>query len=311
MRLFRSGGSDSEPEPEVPEWAAFFDREALAAFIGLVDDALERGGGGEREYYEDAVDVELAGQPVTLGLSNLAQKCHPEPRAEWAGIVEEHIDGVLEIIREREPEVPLEDALPRLRLQPMWRPEMPDDLEVVGFSFADDVVASLELAFDNGVAGVTPEDVARWGRPEVELLERAAKNTRTADGVEIGEREIEGARCVVALSEGFIAASQALWPDCLVDDLPDEGALVAMPNRHVGLVCPLRGAAVAGAIRALLPWAHDRYLAGPGSISPHLYWWTPDRTLLLPSEVDEGTVRFAPPQEFAELLDRLAADDSR
>ena len=49
------------------------------------------------------------------------------------------------------------------------------------------------------------------------------------------------------------------------------------------------------------------YREGPGSISPHLYWWREGRFAQLPSKVTATSVTFSPPDVFvSEVLDRLS-----
>jgi len=84
------------------------------------------------------------------------------------------------------------------------------------------------------------------------------------------------------------------------------GALVAVPTRHCLIAHPMvaRETALA-ATQALLMNAARLYDAGPGAISPHLYWWRDGEMALLPGSVERDRVELRPPPEFVAALERL------
>jgi hypothetical protein len=44
---------------------------------------------------------------------------------------------------------------------------------------------------------------------------------------------------------------------------------------------------------------------GPGSISPYLYWYHDRDFTVLPYELEDQSLKFVPPDDFAELIDEL------
>ena len=83
-----------------------------------------------------------------------------------------------------------------------------------------------------------------------------------------------------------------------------------MPNRHLAVLLAIEGLGVMEAVAALVPVVAKRYEEGPGSISPHLYWVREGEPLLrIPVAVGENGPQVFPPDEFVELLNRLAEDD--
>ncbi|WP_431983838.1 hypothetical protein [Streptomyces qinglanensis] len=51
-------------------------------------------------------------------------------------------------------------------------------------------------------------------------------------------------------------------------EIPDEGVLLVVPNRHNLVFCPLTNRHVAEAVNALAQFAQGAYEDGPGRLSP-------------------------------------------
>jgi hypothetical protein len=69
---------------------------------------------------------------------------------------------------------------------------------------------------------------------------------------------------------------------------------------------PIRDLGVIGAVNHLLILANRMYADGPGSVSDSLYWLRDGVFERLAGEVQGEDVRFAPPDEFVEVLNGLA-----
>jgi hypothetical protein len=310
MPIFRRR-RDKEPPP-IPEWASFFDREEYRTFLGLVDIALERQGHEEREWGDGVVQVLLDGEPHTLGLANLAQMVRGEPREDWEAIVGEHFRRLGEVRRDSD-DVPFEAAEPILKLRLWRREDLPEELDHVSRPFADDLVLMLSLDWPEAVTNVTSEQVAAWGRGEEKLFAIAERNTREEPDIEQDELvNGEGARAVVCFGDSFFASSQVLWPERYLGDLPPDGALVAVPHRHMAWMYALTDVRALRVINEAAGWVHQVHVEGPGSISSQLYWFRPGRDVVrLPVEVSDATIRFSPPEEFVETLNGLAEPPAR
>jgi hypothetical protein len=303
MRLFRRRGGE-EPSPP-PEWASFLTPEEWQAFVAEVRRALD--GVGLPYRLDPDGFVQFEGSPGQAGLVNLAQMCHASDRADWPELVRTHFRQLLAAEARDTETLGADEALPLLRLRLWPREQVPEGLDLVARPFADDLLAALVLDLPETVASVKPEQAERWGPTEDELFERAAAQTRADPDLEVARFEDEpGAAVVWAESESFFAASRALWPEDLLGAPPGEhGALLAVPNRHLAGAHAIEDLRVVGVIQTMLGFAARRYQEGPGSISPHLYWWRAGSVVRLPAEVTGGSIQFFPPDEFVELLNGL------
>ena len=86
------------------------------------------------------------------------------------------------------------------------------------------------------------------------------------------------------------------------------GVVAAVPNRHTLLWHPIVDPSALRAIDALVVMAANLCAEGPGSISPHLYWWKDGTLATLPTRETEEHYEFVPPDDFVdEVLEKLAA----
>lgn len=97
----------------------------------------------------------------------------------------------------------------------------------------------------------------------------------------------------------------------MIDDLiaeyaqiGDLGAIVSMPLRHSVLVHPIDNASAQCGIAGMIPIAHQLFKQGPGSVSPHLYWWRDGSLEWIPTFFDGTTSgsEFYPSPELAAAL---------
>ena len=84
----------------------------------------------------------------------------------------------------------------------------------------------------------------------------------------------------------------------------ERGAIVSMPIRHSVLVHPIDDSTVRPAIAGMIPITRQLFKQGPGSVSPHLYWWRDGALEWIPTFFD-GTpsgVEVYPSSELSDLV---------
>jgi hypothetical protein len=295
---------------ERPEWASFFTDDDWAAFLRTVHGKLERLGlQGE---IDEHGTLTFPGEEGQYGLANLAQKCQGEDRGDWDEIVADHFRQLIATQARDSESLGFDEASPLLRLRIWATEDMPAGARVVARELADDLVLVLSLDLPESVATVSPEQVEEWGRDEDELFAIAGDQTRAEPDIEIERMEAAGGgEIVFAASDSFFASSQILWPVRLLGDaMAEHGAIVAVPNRHLAVLMAIQGLELMEAVGSLGTFVGRRFAEGPGSISPHVYWVRDGHPLLrIPIEAGEEGVQVFAPDEFVELLNRLAEDD--
>jgi len=177
--------------------------------------------------------------------------------------------------------------------------------DLVAREVADDLAVVLSLDLPAAVQVVPPDDVARTGLTEDDLWERAL--ARLDDGEPIERTLLDGnERVEVLISDSHFLASRLLALEELVGRLPAHGALVAVPHRHMLLVHAIRDESVLDAAHLMAPFTVERFEEGPGSLSPHLYWWHGGDLERLVVDDDEGSI--TPPDGFVALLESLTRE---
>lgn len=173
---------------------------------------------------------------------------------------------------------------------------------------AEGLLSVLVYDLPKTVVTVRPDHVARWGRSEDELFELGIKNVRQKVRPRPYAISLTEAAPVMLLSgRSFFNSSLVLCLDKFPDANGPYGSLVVVPERTSLLYYPIRNMDVALAVKLLAEGAHEQYLRGPGSVSPHLYWWREGRLQRQPSEVFENGSHFYPTPEFVDqVLNRLA-----
>ena len=148
---------------------------------------------------------------------------------------------------------------------------------------------------------IPPAAVAGWEVP-VDVLLDLARSQVLAGGLLTRSRlDLGGVEVLALESPSAFAATHVSWLATYVD-VPAAGLLVALPTRHLVLCAQMlsRGQ-VLDAAQALLANADALWTAGPGALSPDLWWWRDAVLTLLP-----GTpTSLSPPIEFVEVLDAL------
>ncbi len=236
----------------------------------------------------------------TVALADVRAACLLQPVPQWPGVV---LDALQGLARSLEVSVDLSDEAavrPLLRARVYTEGAVLTD-DVVRRPLAAGLVEVLVADVAGAVRTIPPAAVAGWGAP-VDALFDLAREQVLADGLLTRSRLDLGDVEVLALeSPSAFAATHVSWLATYVD-VPAAGLLVALPTRHLVLCAPmLRRGQVLDAAQALLANADALWTAGPGALSPDLWWWRDGALELLP-----GTpTSLSPPIEFVEVLDAL------
>jgi hypothetical protein len=288
----------------VPAWSPFPDGRSHRQFVYAVMTELHRRRVPAR-LAPDRETVVLRRPSGVLGLTTLAQKCAPAPLADWQPLISQHVTVLLSSLSGSEvPEDPHEAlALLRIRLYPA------EDLEgasVIGREVAAGLVAVLALDLPTTVRTVGVAEALDWAIPEDELFALAV--TRVAAepiGAPVPVRTPNHVPVHMLHAESFFTASRLLLLDRLLDDPTSHGALVTVPTRHHLIWHELVDIRALEALNVLLELAPQMHHAGPGPLSPTVYWWRDGQLTQLPATSTDDGVVLHPPDDFVDLLKRL------
>lgn len=307
-----------EPKAVVPGWASFFTPAQYDAFVTALRQHM-----GSKRAYELADGVLTlqgeAGEPVQLGLLNLAQKCLMVPVSQYADIISGHFATMIGPHNERDLARSLEErfeaAAPYLKVR-LYAEESTASVaeHLVQRPVAPGLVATLVLDLPNTVSTVKPSVAQRWGVPIDALWDRALENVRREEpAAELSHEDLgDGVRVITLVGESFFVTSHLLMLKELLSVVPPHGALVIAPHRHLLIIHPIVSVEVIPTINRLIQLAAMLYKTGPGSLSPNLYWWRDGAVRLLPSRIDDQKLIFLPPTDFIrEVLEPLAKEADR
>lgn len=297
---------------DVPEWAKFFEPSEYRAFMEAVEAEFRRRRVRARVDEGIATLQRRGASPQQCGLLNLAQMCHQLPRADWAEVVRAHFDSLFDPASQGEALDGLDcdfdraRGLLKVRLYPEDASEAMERAGAVYRSPFAQVIEALVYDFPHTVATVHADHLKAWGRPADEIFALGTANVRTSGKIAPQAFPLDGGGSLGALTgESFFTATHALFLADYLGAAP-RGALVSVPHRHTILYHRIDDLTAVKAIQAMLVAGFGMFQEGPGSISPHLYWWRDGRYTLLPSKVTAKSIDFEPPEEFVDLLNGLA-----
>ncbi|MEU2154681.1 hypothetical protein ABZ532_06605 [Streptomyces sp. NPDC019396] len=167
----------------------------------------------------------------------------------------------------------------------------------------------------------TPDNVRVLSDADVALVERdtlaaAARANLLSEPVDYDNFELPGGAVLHILGhpESVFAASKVLVFDEAVragggPGIPDEGALLVVPNRHNLAFYPLTDRHVPEAVNALAQFGQGAYEDGPGRLSPRVFWWRAGTlTSITHFDQESGTMSISPPDELMTIMRRLVGD---
>ncbi|MEU5810003.1 immunity 49 family protein [Streptomyces sp. NPDC047718] len=160
---------------------------------------------------------------------------------------------------------------------------------------AEGLVFAYALDGPDGVRILTDADVERAG---LEALGGAAYENLMDVPVTHEEVPLEGRATLHSLyGDSPFVASRALFLAETVrrltgETLPEAGALVVVPTRHLLAYHPIVDGTVIDALNDLAAYALRAHQEGPGALSPRVYWWHQGGLTSL-TVIDESTRTFS------------------
>lgn len=176
---------------------------------------------------------------------------------------------------------------------------------------ATDLLAGVALDTPDNVRVLDDRDVALV---EWDILAAAARRNLLSEPVNYDTADLPGGAVLHILGhpESVFAASKVLvFEETLRatggPQIPDEGALLVVPNRHNLVFYPLTDQHVAEAANGLAQFGQGAYEDGPGRLSPRVFWWRAGAlTSITLFDQESRTMRISPPDELMTIMRRLA-----
>ena len=246
-------------------------------------------------------------------LTNLAHMCRNEPEERWPDLVAGHFARLQQAGKgDESAEELLRDVHARLLPVDSFSPELAEAMRYARV-VADGLVFAYALDQPTTVRILTDNDVERAG---LEDLGRAAYANLMLVPVAHEEVSIEGRAKLHSLyGDSPFVSSKALFlseaaRQVTGEPLPDAGALVVVPNRHLLAYHPITDGSVTDALNGLASYALGAYEDGPGALSPRVYWWHRGRlTSLTVIDHDTRTFSLQPPPHLLGLMKGLVRLD--
>ena len=250
------------------------------------------------------------------GLWNLAQVCHQNPLQSWPGLIAAHLDKsdrkFLTEVVEALADGPYENFADRLgiRIHPEQMLDKHTRGAIVHRTDLPETISMLVLDLGESVTGLPTPIAERWGVPTEQMFARALQNLATEPFTNHpfsvpGQPPVP----VDAMLGGHCTSSRLLC-DGGLPRLGKHGNLVAVPRRDALLSLPIDQLPSMDPIEALELLAAGLYRTGPGSITPHLYWRTPDGHYQLQrTSQDEVGFHLAMTFDFGTLVHSLLPQD--
>ncbi|MGW0766903.1 immunity 49 family protein [Streptomyces sp. NPDC002676] len=246
-------------------------------------------------------------------LTNLAHVCRKAPEEHWPDLVAAHFARLQQASRgDESAEELLRDVHSRLLPVDSLTPELAEAMRYARV-VADGLVFAYALDGPTSVRILTDKDVERAG---IENLSQAAYANLMRVPVEHEEVSVGGrARLHSLYGDSPFVASKALFLSEVArqvtgEPLPDAGALVVVPNRHLLAYHPITDGSVVDAVNGLASYALSTYEDGPGALSPRVYWWHRGGLKSL-TVIDQDTRTFSlnPPPQLLSLMKGLVRLD--
>ncbi len=302
-----------DDDNSIPVWARPLGKQGYRSFLGLIESYFaNRHISVAIDDEEGLVKPDRSNFPFssTFGLQNIAQICQQADRDEWRDLITAHFDSIFEVNDEDNAlRVQMDDFTKvkgqlRSRLYPVDIVNHATD--ILQRSGPEGTLEVLALDLPTTVRTVSRTEANGWRLDPDDLFEIGRQNLRTSGKLRPNTIQLEpGTALTVYTGDPFYAASHALIIDDYVPEDNRHGVLVGVPKRDILIVHPILNIGAMEAAGAMLQVIVGMHRDGPGSISPNLYWYHEGEYTVLPYELEDQSLRFLPPDEFAELLDEL------
>ena len=272
------------------------------------------------ELYDVVAELDLAVSTIgagairlhngrSLGLLQLAQHCHLRDRNDWHELISAHLCTMTTHLHD------IVEPFSAFDLRVRLIPDAPDDrdtLRALGARpFAEGIVQVLAIDVPDAVRCVPALEITELGWDLDEAWASALAQTEVLERPdEIHTIDIGGADIIHVFGDRTFTASMIGVVDQLVAETADigpDGAIVSIPLRHSVLVHPVGGHDCRVAIAGMIPITRQLFKQGPGSVSPHLYWWRNGELQWIPTFFD-GTIQgveYYPSDELAAVIGNI------
>ncbi len=296
-----------------PPWAHNLDAEGFRTFVALVERYFaERQIPAQVKADEGVVQAEsgVFERASVLGLQNVAQSCAQVAIERWPSLIAEHFDCIFAVSDDQNALMvdvgDFDKVSERLRARLYPVDLLSQSVETIHRPGPEGTIEVIVLDLPTTVRTISQSEAKRWGLEAPELFEIGRRNLRRAGSLKRTAVTLyPGVEIQLYSGDPYYAASHALLLDAYLPDALPHGALVGLPRRDVMLLHFIRNIGVAEAIGSMLQSIVGMYAEGPGSLSPHLYWFWQGVFITLPYELDGDALDFSPPLDFVELLERL------
>nr|WP_203645220.1 immunity 49 family protein [Streptomyces sp. SID14478] len=246
-------------------------------------------------------------------LAHLARRCRRAPEDTWPGLVEEFFAASAAAAQGGDS---AEELLTRACLSLVAPDAVPADGDD-GFAYLRDVAEGLRLALaldgPDSATLLTDQDVARAG---ADALWAAGQRNLVRAPLRSEEVRLDGHAVLYSVygDSPFVSTKALVLPELVAEvtgrRMPDAGALVAVPTRHLLAFHPIVDGGVADAVNDLATYAFKAHEEGPGPLSPRVYWWHEGRlTSLTTVDRATGTLSLRPPEALLDIMQALRGLD--
>lgn len=267
---------------------------------------------GEIVMLEDPVRLPITARRLPVNMRDVRQLARLVPPADWPAVVS---DYVTTIVTSMEEPLDLDDFdLAQHLLRTRIYPDEADNGGLASRPFAPGLIEVVVVDTPTSVRTVSTMDMNGWPVSGDALFMLGRSNVRADGPLQVDEQDLGGVRVSVLHGWTFYVATHLAWLEEYLQIGP-HGALVIAPNRSLIVAHPLRVAeggpqarhrtAVAAATE-LQAQAHRAYEEGPGSLSPHLYWWRAGELSYLETRYEGSTLVL--PEAFSAVLATLTAE---
>lgn len=252
-----------------------------------------------------------------VSMRNLRQLARLVPRDDWPALVSDHVSTIVTAIEEP---LDLSDfELAQHLLRTRIYPAEADNGILAARPFAPGLIEAVVVDTPTTVRTVTIEEARAWPVSLDSLFVLGRANVRSDGPLQCEEQEVGGVRFSVLQGWTFYVATHAAWLEDYLE-LGPYGALVVVPSRSMIAAYPIQGRGgaepwassphghgpVVLAATELQAQAQHAYEEGPGSLSPHLFWWRAGALTLLETQYDGDSVVL--PKDFLAVLTTLTAE---
>jgi hypothetical protein len=291
----------------VEEWAKFMSEKEFNLFIDLIESHLESlSATRENEIIKFTEDK-------YWGLTNLALICKQNQENDWKSTIDDYARRQLQIEKDSAKLKEIENDYEKIKEYIVTRVVSEEYLSVLG---ADAMIYQVDIPgtittimFDLGevMQSVKPEMLKVWDKSLNELIEHGKQNViKKYKFEEIKQKVKSEIELNILTGSDLVTTTAALLFDKDYKKYDGEyGVVFTIPSSQYLLSFPVNNLEVVNAINELISINRVMYEQEPGSVSNKLYWYHSGTYTELPSEIEGNSIKFTPPAEFIEVLNRL------